>query len=243
MRSATLMFVTLLSCALPSYAQGPYQSSQPSSDSQDRDTDDRDSDRDDRDRDDRDRDRPMSRQEIRERRRELKEQERELAQRERDARERRLERLMTPRAWIGVGAGGGWANIDETPCGASSTDCSGLLATYNANLTITGPFTAVRLRAVREQDKKGNQRTPWEEAALVGARFGHSNWYGLLGYGRILHPHDNYTQGDARGLAWEIVFAPSSYSAMGLELSFGGNEGNDVSYFTANVGARFGLLR
>ena len=258
MRSLTLSFVSgiILCCTMPAFAgdgafasgaglqlaEGPYASDRQSND---RDTDDED-DRGDRDdRDDRRRDRPMSRQEIRERRRELRDEERELQLREREARARRLERLMTPRAWIGLGAGIGWASVD-VPCSTgSSFDCTkaGDLGTYNANVTVTGPYSALRLRGVREQDKGDNRRTPYEEAALIGARFGHSNWYGLLGYGRVLHPHDDYAKGDAHGLAWEIVFAPSIYGPMGFEMSFQGNQGADVSYFTFNIGARFGMLR
>lgn len=256
MRSLILMFVASgigVLASAPALAQdsafakgtalqlaGPYESQQQPSDD-DEDTQDRD--REDRDRD-RERDRPMTREEIRERKRVLREQERELEERERGAREERLHHVMYPRAWIGAGAGIGWATVD-VPCSFGGGECTkgGTLGTYNANVTITGPHSILRVRGVREQDKGDNQRTPFEEAALVGTRFGHGDWYGLLGYGRILHPHDDYTKGDAHGLAWEIIFAPSSYGPLGMELSFQGNQGADVSYFTFNIGARFGMLR
>lgn len=188
---------------------------------------------------DHDGDRKTSREDIRERRRELRQRERDLRLEERA----RARRSMKPRAWVGVGAGVGFASVD-TPCQVpSSYDCdeSSSLGTYSANFTVTGRNTGVRLRGVRAQDKGQDSRTPYELAAMVGSRFGHSNWYGFVGGGRILHADDEF-QGDTHGFAWEFVFAPTSHSGMGFELSFQGNTGRDVDYGVFNLGFRFGKM-
>lgn len=178
-------------------------------------------------------DRPLTRQELRARKRELRQDERRLAR-----------RSLRPRAWLGVGAGAGFGSVD-IPCTAPSNyDCdeSSTLGTYSANLTMTGRRTGIRLRAVRAQDKGSDSRTPYEMAAMVGSRFGPSNWYGFVGAGRILHADDEF-QGDAHGFAWEFVFAPASSGGMGFELSFQGNAGRDVDYGLFNLGVRFGKLQ
>lgn len=167
----------------------------------------------------------------------------------RERAERRHRRARQPlphgRAWIGVGAGVGFATVD-VPCspGSFDNDCSesGDLRTYSANLTASGRNAAVRVRAVRDQDKGNDRRTPYETAALIGSRFGRSNWYGLVGAGRIRHADDRFS-GDANGFAWEILFAPSSDGGAGLELSFHGNTGRDVDYTAFNLGMRFGAVR
>jgi hypothetical protein len=200
-----------------------------------------------RDHDHDEEDERMTREEIRERKRELRQRERELREQERQEQlERERRRPMLPRFWVGAGAGGGWATVD-VPCPGGSTsdyDCTeeGQLATYSANVTLAGPYTAVRVRGVRQQDKGRDSRTPYEEAVMVGSRFGRSNWYGFVGAGRIQHADDEF-EGDTHGFAWEIVFAPESHTALGFELSFQGEAGEDVDFFAANIGARFGLLR
>lgn len=201
-----------------------------------------------RDREEERRDREQERRDRAEARRE-----REAARRDRD-RDRDEDRddhderrsLPHPRFWVGVGAGVGAASI-AVPCSGStdgSKDCtqSGDTGTYTANVTFSGPYTALRLRGIREQDKGDDRHTPYEEAALIGSRFGHSDWYGLVGVGRILHADDNHPD-DTHGFAWEILFAPSSYSATGLELGFQGELGEDVDFIAFNLGLRFGQLR
>lgn len=191
-------------------------------------------------------DEPLTAEEIRERRRELRRQERELRKEEREERREQARKSRRGRAWIGVGAGVGYASVD-VPCQQNffGSDCreEGITGTYSANITLSGPQTALRLRGVRDADKGDNARTPYETAALIGSRFGYSNWYGFAGYGRVRHPHDRYTEGNAEGFAWEIVFAPSSTGATGLELSFQGNNGHDLDYVAFNLGMRFGALR
>lgn len=200
---------------------------------------------------DRDRSEDPADQEERDReqeRRDREERRRDRAEARRDRVESHRERdvsSLRPRAWIGVGAGAGVASI-TVPCSSSSTnyDCnqSGDLATYSANVTITGPYTALRLRGVRQQDKGDDRHTPYEEAALVGSRFGTSNWYGLAGVGRVQHLDDKHPD-DTHGFAWEILFAPSTFSATGMELSFQGELGNDIDYVGLNLGLRFGALQ
>lgn len=191
------------------------------------------------DRDTHDHDDTPTREELRERKRELRAQERE-------ERVRKARTSLRPRFWVGVGGGAGYASVD-VPCETTffGDDCTeeGSVHTYSANVTLSGPHTALRLRGIRDSDKGDDARTPYETAAMLGSRFGYSNWYGFLGYGRTLHADDRYTEGDAEGLAWEIVFAPSSQGATGLELSFQGNSGHDVDFVVFNLGLRFGLLR
>lgn len=199
-------------------------------------------------------DREAQRRDRAEARRERAEQRREeeiRGRRDEEIRERREvhHEFVTPRvrAWAGIGAGVGAANI-AVPCGnnppSADKDCeqSGTTGTYTANVTISGPYTALRVRGIRQQDKGDDDRTPYEEAILVGSRFGYSNWYGLAGYGRVLHADDRHPEPDG-GFAWEILFAPSTLSATGLELSFQGNLASDVSFVAVNLGVRFGALR
>jgi hypothetical protein len=194
---------------------------------------------------DADRDEP-TREEIRERKRDLREEKRELKERERALRVQeklRARSSVRSRQWLGLGAGAGFANID-LPCSfGSSGECdeSGHVGTYSANLTLMGPHTGVRLRGIRAQDKHDDERTPYELAAMLGSRFGYSNWYGFLGAGRIQHPDDEFV-GDANGFAWEFVFAPSSSTGTGFELSFQGNAGSEVDFVLFNLGARFGRI-
>lgn len=190
--------------------------------------------------------RPLTREELRERKRELREQERELRRHERDEHHARAYRSLRPRVWLGIGTGAGYAAVD-VPCTSTffGDDCTeeGILHSYSANLTLSGPHTALRLRGIRDSDKGDDARTGYETAAMLGTRFGPSNWYGFAGYGRVLHPDDRYTGGDAEGFAWEIVFAPSSRGATGFELSFQGNSGHDVDFVLFNLGLRFGSMR
>ena len=150
------------------------------------------------------------------------------------------------RAWIGVGGGITWGSVDE-PCAPASTsdDCeeSGGFGSYSANVTVSGRRgAALRVRGLRASGSENGARTPYETAALVGSRFGRSNWYGLVGAGRILHPDDGFV-GDAHGFAWEILFAPASRGPVGFELSFLGNAGEDVDFIGFNTGLRFGSMR
>lgn len=145
------------------------------------------------------------------------------------------------RAWIGVGTGIAIGSVDIECSGGGDCSESGPFQTYSANVTIAGPM-ALRLRGIRAAEDESNGRTPYETAALLGGRFGRSNWYGLVGAGRIRHPDDNF-RGDASGFAWEILFAPSGSGGAGLELSFQGNAGEEVDFAAFNLGMRFGALR
>jgi hypothetical protein len=156
-------------------------------------------------------------------------------------RPRRHRSARPGRAWIGVGTGLVSGDVD-IPCGGGTGgDCSesGVFQSYSANVTFAGE-AALRFRGIRAEEE--TDRTPYETAALIGARFGRSNWYGLVGAGRIRHADDSFV-GDARGFAWEILFAPSSRGPVGFELSFQGNNGRDVDFTAFNVGMRFGKLR
>lgn len=190
---------------------------------------------------DHDNDDQLTREELRERKRELREQERELRERER----RKARKPLAPRVWAGIGAGVAYGSVD-VPCSPNpvGSDCTeeGDLRTYSANVTFSGRNTALRIRGIRDQDKGGDARTPYEVAALIGSRFGRSNWYGLVGAGEIRHPDDKLKD-DAHGFAWEILFAPSSEGPTGLELSFQGNSGKDVDFVGFTLGFRIGALR
>jgi hypothetical protein len=192
-------------------------------------------------------DKPVTREEVREKKRELREMERELREQEREGRaEVREERRHRTRMWAGVGAGVGWGAVDvECRPGSFGDDCreEGALNTFSANLTLAGRDGAIRLRGLRQSDKGDDSRTPYETAALIGTRFGSSDWYGMAGYGRIRHPDDDFQKDRAGGFAWEILFAPSSTGATGLELSFQGNTGDDVDFVAFNIGLRVGALR
>ena len=187
------------------------------------------------------RDREQERRDREERRRDRAEARRDRVE---PRHERDVEPSLRPRFWIGAGAGAGVSTI-TVRCSSTSTtyDCdqSGDIATYSANVTITGPYSAMRLRGVRAQDKGNDKYVPYEEAVLVGSRFGHSNWYGLAGVGRLQHIDDKHPD-DTHGFAWEILFAPSTPSAIGMEISFQGELGNDVDYVGVNLGMRFGAL-
>lgn len=195
-------------------------------------------------------DRGVSREEVERKRQEVREMERELRERERDedaAYERRRRDHHHGRIWLGVGAGVGVANV-ETVCNppGSSDDCSesGFLNTWSGNVTMSGSHGgAIRLRGVRATDKHDDARTPYETAALVGSRFGRSNWYGMVGYGRVHHPDDEAVRDESGGFAWEILFAPSTDGPVGLELGFMGNGGHHADYVAFNLGMRFGALR
>ena len=202
-------------------------------------------------------DKDVTREEVEAKKREVREMERELRrqeqERERESRrdsddreERRTARRRETRMWIGVGAGVGYGAVD-VPCQPTTfgSDCreEGILNTYSANLTLAGRDGAIRLRGIRDADKGDDARTPYETAALIGTRFGRSDWYGLAGYGRIRHVDDRYLEDRASGFAWEILFAPSSEGHTGLELSFLGNTGEDVDFVAFNLGMRLGALR
>jgi hypothetical protein len=192
----------------------------------------------------------VTREEVEQKKREVREMERELRKKERSAQveqeERRVARRGTGRMWLGVGAGVAYGAVD-IPCQSNSfgDDCreEGVFNSYTANITVTGRDGALRLRGLRQADKGDDSRTPYETAALIGTRFGRSDWYGLAGYGRIRHADDQFTEERAGGFAWEILFAPSSESLTGLELSFQGNAGEDVDFVGFNIGMRVGALR
>lgn len=192
----------------------------------------------------------VTREDVQKKKREVRELERELRKRERDAEveheERRVARRGTARMWVGVGAGVSYGAVD-VPCQTNSfgDDCreEGVFNTYTGNITMAGRNGALRLRGLRQADKGDDSRTPYETAALLGTRFGRSDWYGLAGYGRIRHADDDFTEERAGGFAWEILFAPSSDALTGLELSFQGNSGEDVDFVAFNIGMRIGALR
>lgn len=201
----------------------------------------------------------QKKREVREMERELREQERERERQREAARqdrdddvydddrtERRRARRAAMRMWVGVGAGVGYGAVDVTCTpGSFGDDCreEGILNTYTGNVTLAGPAGALRLRGIRQADKGDDARTPYETAALIGTRFGRSDWYGLAGYGRVRHPDDEFPEDRAAGFAWEILFAPSSSSLTGLELSFQGNSGEDVDWVGFSIGLRLGALR
>lgn len=192
----------------------------------------------------------VTREEVERKKRELREMERELREQERadqaDEERRRARRERRPRLWVGLGAGVGYGAVD-VPCtsGFFGDDCQeeGIVNTYTANVTLAGAGGALRLRGIRDADKGDDARTPYEQAAMLGTRFGRSNWYGFAGYGRFRHVDDRYPEDRAAGFAWEIVFAPASESLTGLELSFQGNSGDDVDLVAFNIGLRLGALR
>ncbi|MGH8443078.1 MAG: hypothetical protein ACRETF_09280 [Nevskiaceae bacterium] len=212
----------------------------------------------------------VTREEVERKKRELREMERELREQERareverklqerrerseaaqdDEYERRESRRRASgmRIWGGLGTGISYAWA-ETVCSPSfGAECSeqGLLNTYMANFTVSANNgMTVRLRGVRATDPGSDQHVPYETAALIGSRFGRSNWYGLFGAGVLHNVDDEFVKGDesTTGLAWEVIFAPSTDSPMGLELGFQGNAGNYADFIAFNFGVRFGALR
>jgi hypothetical protein len=155
----------------------------------------------------------------------------------------RTQSLLQPRAWLGVNAGLGYGGVEL--CHNQKPDnCTreGLFGTYGANVTLTGAQGLLRLRATRGDQKGGNLHMPYEEAALIGSRFGRSSWYGALGYSNIVHPHDGYT-GTLKGVGYDLFFPPSSGGPIGFELSFHGMFANEGNYEAISLGLRFGNLR
>jgi len=183
-------------------------------------------------------DEPVTREEVREKREELREMQRELKEQEREKRFN----SRRPRVWLGAQTGLGYGNVDVCPNSTIECTREGPFGTYSGNLTMTGKSSLLRLRATRGTHKGDNRRMPYEEAVLVGSRLGYSDWYAAMGYGRIVHPHDDYV-GDLDGFAYDVFFAPSSRGAAGFELSFHGLAGSDGAYGSVNLGLRFGKLR
>lgn len=182
---------------------------------------------------------PVTREEIREKKDELRELTHEYRQQER----RRRQAARKPRAWIGVQAGMANGSIDTcADNGSWGCDESATFGTYSANVTLTGAGGGLRFRGTRGATKGGLRRMPYEEAVLPVFRFGSSDWYGGLGWGRIVHPHDDYP-GDLDGMAYDFFWAPSSRGGGGFELSFHGLGAADGGYGSVNLGLRFGKLR
>ena len=166
-----------------------------------------------------------------------------------DDRRRRERRGGDLQVWAGLGTGlaYGWV---ETNCGSSGVgaECSeqGVINTYIGNFTVASANgMALRLRGVRASESDNDERTPYETAAMVGFRFGRSSWYGLFGAGVLHNVDDDFVKGDdeVTGLAWEVVFAPSTYGPMGLELGFQGNSSEYADFIAFNIGVRLGALR
>ena len=203
-------------------------------------------------------------EEVREMERKLREQERadeaqrvqeELRRRREEREDARYEdrvRRDRPRemqVWVGLGTGlsYGWVDTDCDPSGVGP-ECSeeGLLSTYIGNFTVAADNgMTLRLRGVRAADRGSDEHVPYETAAMVGARFGRSSWYGLFGAGVLHNVDDEFVKGDdtVTGLAWEVMFAPASNGPMGMELGFQGNSSEHAGFIAFNVGVRFGALR
>jgi hypothetical protein len=192
----------------------------------------------------------VTEEEVERKREEVREMERKLREQERAedaAYERRKRRREDARLWFGVGTGIGYGSVEVTCSGSGfGAECTeeGLVNTFVGNVTASSArgLTA-RLRGLRDTDKGGDARTPYELAALLGTRFGRSSWYGMAGYGRVYHADDDFTRNHSGGIAWEIFFAPETEGPVGLELGFQGNNGHYVDYVAFNVGMRFGALR
>lgn len=183
-------------------------------------------------------DRPVTREEVRQKQQELRDLNREYKE---GVRERRRA-ARKPRAWFGAQGGLAAGSIDTCPEQALGCDESGMFGMYSGNATLTGAGGGLRLRASRGVHKGDNRRMPYEQAVLPVFRLGYSDWYAGLGYGRIVHPHDDY-DGDLKGVAYDVFWAPSSRGATGIEVSFHGLGGEDGAYGSVNVGLRFGKLR
>lgn len=166
-----------------------------------------------------------------------------------DDRRRRDRRSGDLQLWVGLGTGlsYGWVDTDCDPSGVGP-ECSeeGLLSTYIGNFTVAADNgMTLRLRGVRASDRGSDEHVPYETAAMVGARFGRSSWYGLFGAGVLHNVDDEFVKGDdtVTGLAWEVMFAPASNGPMGMELGFQGNSSEHAGFIAFNVGVRFGALR
>lgn len=141
------------------------------------------------------------------------------------------------RAWVGLGAGIVWGDVD-VPCGDPSTGgCTegGLFTSFNLNVTVAGPVAA-RLRAVHANED--TSKPPVEVAALVGPRLG-AGIYVMVGASNVSHPDDDYS-GDAKGVAWELLFASAGSS---IEFSLHGASGSDLDYSGVSLAARLGGRR
>ena len=167
-----------------------------------------------------------------------------------DDRRRHRDRQGNMQVWVGVGTGLAYGWVD-TVCGSPGfgAECSeqGLINTYIGNFTLAAANgMTLRLRGVRASDPGSDEHVPYETAAMIGARFGRSSWYGLFGAGVLHNLDDEFVKGSnatVTGLAWEVMFAPSTYGPMGLELGFQGNSSDHASFIAFNVGVRFGALR
>ena len=141
------------------------------------------------------------------------------------------------RAWVGLGVGLVWGDV-EVPCdGLGAGDCSegGVFTSFNLNVTVAGPFAA-RLRAVHANED--TSKPPLEVAALVGPRVG-DVFYVMVGASNVSHPDDDYS-GDAKGVAWELLFAPAGSS---VEFSLHGASGGDLDYSGLSLAVRLGNRR
>lgn len=143
------------------------------------------------------------------------------------------------RSWVGLNVGLLSGDV-ELPCAVPNRDCSevGLFSSFGVNLTLAGN-AAFRLRGVVAFERA--RERPYETAALIGAKLSRS-WYGLIGAGRIHNADDDF-EGNADGLAWELLYAPPTKRGAGFEFSLLGNAGPDVDYLGFSLGLRFGKLR
>lgn len=143
--------------------------------------------------------------------------------------------------WFGINAGILSGDID-VPCAApGDTGCSegGGFTSFGLNVTVAGPL-AGRLRAVHGNEDTEHSR-PIEVAALIGPRLG-EDFYLLVGMSSVNNPDDDYA-GSANGVAWEVVFAPTSLGQAGVEIALHGAVGDDLRYAGLSFGVRFGRLR
>jgi hypothetical protein len=142
------------------------------------------------------------------------------------------------RAWFGLGIGLVAGDV-AVPCsdpGASGCSEGGVFTSFDLNITVAGPIAA-RLRAVHANEDTGHP--PIEFAGLVGPRLG-DDFYFLVGLSNVSHPDDDY-RGDAKGVAWELLYAPRSLGSS-IEISLHGATGDDLDYSGLSFGLRFGKL-
>jgi len=144
------------------------------------------------------------------------------------------------RTWFGLNFGLVSGSIDLPCASPGDSDCSedGTFTSFGANVTVAGPVAA-RLRAVH-----GNEDTdkrPLETAILVGPRIA-QDFYVMIGASTVHNADDEYP-GDADGIAWELVYAPTSLAGAGMEVSLHGATGDDLTYGGISFGMRFGKLR